>query len=222
MVRRGLGSRHGSDLYRRGYRVYTTLDLEMQEIAEEAMERAWERIESQGHYRNPKYADVIAEGGSEHEGRTPYLQGLFIALEPESGEIRALIGGRDFNDSKFNRATQALRQPGSVFKPFVFTAALASGIPASHIIYDSPLILEEADGSRWRPRNFPPEFGGPTTLREELRGSVKLVTIKLGLEVGVESVAQLARRMGRRTPILTVPSVTIGATGVLTLRIADA
>jgi len=222
MVRRELDRRYGSDLYRRGYRVYTTLDLEMQEIAEEAMERAWERIESQGHYRNPKYADVIAEGGSEHEGRTPYLQGLFIALEPESGEIRALIGGRDFNDSKFNRATQALRQPGSVFKPFVFTAALASGIPASHIIYDSPLILEEADGSSWRPRNFTPEFGGPTTLREALRRSVNIVTIKLGLEVGVESVAQLARRMGLRTPIPRVPSVSIGAADVIPLQMAEA
>jgi penicillin-binding protein 1A len=222
MVRRELDNRYGADLYRKGYRVYTTLDIEMQRLAQEGMDKAWNRLEGQSGYKHPKYADVMANGGSPHEGRTPYLQGMFISLEPATGEIRALIGGRDFKDSKFNRATQALRQPGSVFKPFVFTAALASGIPASHIIFDSPLMLEEANGSTWKPRNFSPEFNGPMTLREALRRSINIVTIKLGLEVGIETVAQYARRMGLETPIPRVPSITIGASEVIPLQMAEA
>jgi len=222
MVRRELDNRYGADLYRKGYRVYTTLDIDMQRLAQKAMENGWNRIEGQKGYRHPKYADVIAKGGSQHEGRTPYLQGMFVAIEPATGEIRALVGGRDFKDSKFNRATQALRQPGSVFKPFVYTAALASGIPASHIIYDSPLMIEQADGTVWAPRNFTPEFNGPMTLREALRRSINIVTIKLAEEVGLETVVQYARRMGIETPIPRYPSIAIGAADVIPLQVAVA
>jgi penicillin-binding protein 1A len=222
MVRRELDNRYGADLYRKGYRVYTTLDIDMQRLAQEAMEKGWARIEGQSNYTHPKYAAVMADGGSPHEGRTPYLQGMFVSLEPATGEIRALVGGRDFKDSKFNRATQALRQPGSVFKPFVFTAALASGIPASHIIFDSPLMMEQADGSTWAPRNFSPEFNGPMTLRDALRRSINIVTIKLAGEVGIETVAQYAHRMGIETPIPRVPSIAIGAADVIPLQMAEA
>jgi penicillin-binding protein 1A len=222
MVRRELDNRYGADLYRKGFRVYTTLDIEMQGLAQEAMDKAWDRLEGQSNFKHPKYAEVIAKGGSPHEGRTPYLQGMFISLEPASGEIRALIGGRDFKDSKFNRATQALRQPGSVFKPFVFTAALASGIPASHVIFDAPIMLEQADGSVWAPRNFSPEFSGPMTLRDALRRSVNIVTIQLAREVGIETVAQYAHRMGLETPIPRVPSISIGAADVIPLQMAEA
>jgi penicillin-binding protein 1A len=222
MVRRELDNRYGADLYRKGYRVYTTLDIEMQALAQEAMEKGWKRIEGQGAYKHPKYAEVMAKGGSPHEGRTPYLQGLFLSLEPRTGEIRALVGGRDFKDSKFNRATQALRQPGSVFKPFVYTAALASGIPASHIIFDAPLMLEQANGEIWAPRNFSPEFSGPMTLRDALRRSINIVTIQLAREVGIETVAQYARRMGIETQIPRVPSIAIGASEVIPLQIAEA
>jgi penicillin-binding protein 1A len=79
---------------------------------------------------------------------------MFVAMDPYTGEVKALIGGRDFGDSKFNRATQARRQPGSVFKPFVFTAAIASGIPASHTILDAPINVDMPDGTVWSPRNF--------------------------------------------------------------------
>ncbi len=222
MVRRELDNRYGGDLYRKGYRVYTTLDVDMQRLAQDAMEKAWDRIEGVSSYKHPKYTEVMAKGGSPHEGRTPYLQGMFVSLEPRTGEIRALIGGRDFKDSKFNRVTQALRQPGSVFKPFVFTAALASGIPASHIIFDAPLMLEQADGSIWAPRNFSPEFSGPMTLRDALRRSINIVTIQLAREVGIETVAQYAHRMGIETPIPRVPSIAIGASDVIPLQMAEA
>lgn len=222
MVRRELDNRYGADLYRRGYRVYTTLDIEVQRLAQEAMEKGWKRIESQKGYKHRKYAEVVGQGGSGDEGRSPYLQGMFVALEAQTGEIRALVGGRDFNDSKFNRATQAMRQPGSIFKPFVYTAALASGIPASHIIYDSPLMIEQADGTVWAPRNFSPEFNGPMTIRDALRRSNNIVTIKLAQEVGIETVAQYARKMGIETPIPRYPSIAIGAADAIPLQVAEA
>lgn len=223
-VRRILDDRYGSDVYRSGLRVHTTLDLEMQEAANRSMEKGWAAVESRPGFDHPRYREYIDTATVETSGstRTPYLQGLFIALDPATGDVRALIGGRDFEDSKFNRATQALRQPGSGFKPFAYTAALASGIPASHVVVDAPVVLPQPDGTRWRPRNFTEEFHGPLTLREGLRRSVNIVAIKLGQEVGLETVAQYARRLGIRTRIPRVPSMPIGAASVVPMQLAEA
>ena len=87
-----------------------------------------------------------------------YVQGLFVALDPWTGSVRALIGGRDFQTSKFNRATQALRQAGSGFKPFVYTAAIASRIPPTFIVLDAPVVTMQVDGTEWRPANFSNRF----------------------------------------------------------------
>jgi penicillin-binding protein 1A len=218
-VREQLDDRYGSALYSEGLRVFTTLDLDLQRRAQDAMERGWRRMESQPGYRHPRYEAVLAAGGS-GEGRSRYLQGTFIAMDPATGEIRALVGGRDFGDSKFNRAVQARRQPGSVFKTYVFTAAVASGIPASHVIFDSPLVLDPGNGQLWAPKNYDGTFAGPMTLRDGLKRSINLVTVKLGLEVGLETVAQMARRLGIETPIPRVPSMTIGAPDVIPLDVA--
>ena len=219
-VREVLDDRFGSRLYSGGLRVHTTLDLDMQGAAREAMDQGWERIEAAG-VRGRKLADVVAEGGTEGS-ETQYVQGAFIALDPATGAIRALIGGRDFGDSKFNRATQAVRQPGSTFKPFVYLAALESGIPASHVMYDAPLMLEMEDGSIYSPKNYDPDFRGPLTLRDALKWSVNTIAVKLGLEIGVETAAQTARRMGIRTQIPPYPSTAIGAAGVVPLQITEA
>jgi membrane carboxypeptidase/penicillin-binding protein len=116
-----------------GLRVYTSLDLEMQRAAQAAMDSGWARIERTPGYRHATYAATMADTARREGTETPYLQGMFIAMDPATGEVRALVGGRDFADSKFNRATQALRQPGSTFKPFVYYAAINSGMPASQI-----------------------------------------------------------------------------------------
>ncbi|HEY8468680.1 MAG TPA: PBP1A family penicillin-binding protein [Longimicrobiales bacterium] len=221
-IRGLLDDRYGSDIYRRGLRVITTLDIGMQRAALAAMEAGWQRIESQPGYRHPKYAAVKAAGGVQGANETPYLQGLFIAMDVRTGEIRALIGGRDFDDSKFNRALQARRQPGSVFKPFVYTAAIASGIPASHVIFDAPVMLPQQDGTMWAPENYDREFRGPMTLREALRRSINIPAVQLGLEVGIETVAQYAQRMGIETPIPRFPSTAIGAADVIPIQIATA
>ncbi|MGH7475752.1 MAG: penicillin-binding protein 1A [Longimicrobiales bacterium] len=221
-VRDLLDDRFGTDVYEQGLRVYTTLDIDMQRLANQAMSNGWRRIEEQPGFRWPTYAEVIADENRSPGTSTPYLQGLFVALEPATGEVRALIGGRDFEDSKFNRVTQARRQPGSAFKPFVFTAAIASGIPASHVINDAPVMLEMEDGTIYSPRNYDREFFGPLTLREALRRSINTVAVKLGLEVGLETVAQYAQRMGLSTPVPRYPSMSIGAPDVIPLEIAGA
>jgi penicillin-binding protein 1A len=221
-VRQILQDKYGDQLYRGGYRVYTTLDVDMQRIAEAAMDSGWAQAEADPRFTNPKFAEfdtVQSFPGSS----TPYLQGAFVALDPLTGHVKALIGGRDFEQSKFDRARQAHRQAGSSFKPFVYTAAIQSGIPASRVIVDGPVVLPQLDGSDWRPSNYTNEFLGPITIREALYRSINMVAIKLGVEeVGIESVRQLARRMGISTEIEPYPSTTIGAVEVIPLEVAEA
>src|SRR2546427_11005816 len=142
------GGRFGRDLVESGLRIYTTLDLDMQEAAERALQSQLDAIEA-GAYSNGKfpgrttyreYIESSKAAGEDHgSGFTPYLQGALVALEANTGYIRAMIGGRDFDDSKYNRATQAIRQPGSTFKPFVYSAAGPAGHPVTQILHDSPL-----------------------------------------------------------------------------------
>jgi penicillin-binding protein 1A len=221
-VRTTLEARYGMALYRTGLRVYTSLDLEMQRSAQAAMDRGWDNIESTPGYRHATYAATIAEQNRRETTETPYLQGMFIAMDPASGEVRALVGGRDFNDSKFNRATQALRQPGSTFKPFVFYSAVHSGVPASQIVYDAPVMIDMPDGTVYAPRNYDPGFRGPLTLRDALKHSINTVTVRLGMDIGLETVAQAARDFGLRTPIYPYPSMPIGAADVVPMQLAEA
>ncbi|MDX1674458.1 MAG: PBP1A family penicillin-binding protein [Longimicrobiales bacterium] len=221
-VRRILDDRFGSDLYSEGYRVYTTLDVGLQERARQAMERGWRRIESHPDFEGLPYGEEVPEGMEVPPGTTPYLQGMFIGLDPRTGDVLALIGGRDFTDSKFNRATQARRQPGSIFKPFVYTAAVASGIPVSRVYLDAPVNVDMPDGTVWSPRNYTNDFRGEMTLRNALRTSINVVAVKLGLDVGLETVAQYAQRMGISTNVPRVPSLPIGVPAVLPIDVAEA
>jgi penicillin-binding protein 1A len=228
-VRQTLYARYGTDIYDRGFRVYTTLDPDVQAAADSALATRLSEIERSSLYRgSATYEETrawpadslyqVSQGGA----NMPYVQGMFIALDPKTGDVRALVGGRDFEDSEFNRATQAIRQPGSVFKPFVYTAAIASGIPASEVIWDAPVILENIGGEPYAPKNFDPEFNGPTTLRRALARSLNVVAVKLGQRVGEESFAQMAARMGIRSEIPRVPSAAIGAASITPMEIASA
>lgn len=221
-VRDFLDERFGGDVYRSGLRVYTTLDLDMQQAAQAAMDSGWARIERWSGYDHPRYHDVMARGGSPKDNETPYLQGMMVALDPVTGAVRAMIGGRDFADSKFNRATQALRQPGSSFKPILYTAAVSSGVPASHVIFDAPLELDMGNGQIYSPGNSDGIFHGPVTLREALKKSINVVAVKLGQEVGMETVVQYARRLGLTTPVPPYPSTAIGAAEVYPIQLAGA
>jgi len=221
-VRQILDSRFGDEIYRNGLRVYTTLDMDMQQAAQLSMEEGWAAIEADTiHFEHPYYSDF--DTVQAFSGSTPYLQGAFIALDPVTGHVKAMLGGRDFEQSKFDRARLANRQAGSAFKPFVYTAAIASGIPASHIVVDAPVVYPQVSGEDWRPANFGGEFKGPMTMREGLYTSTNMIAIKVGWEeVGIETVAQTARHMGIQTEIERFPSTTIGAAEVIPIQIAEA
>ena len=221
-VRQILDSRFGDDIYRSGLRVYTTLDVEMQQAAKVSMDEGWRAIEADStHFEHPYYSDF--DTVQAFSGSTPYLQGAFIALDPVTGHVKAMVGGRDFEQSKFDRARLANRQAGSSFKPFVYTAAIASGIPASHVVVDAPVVYPQVSGEDWRPANFGGEFKGPMTMREGLYTSTNMIAIKVGWEeVGIETVAQTARRMGIQTEIERFPSTTIGAAEVIPIQVAEA
>lgn len=223
-VRQILDDRFGSKLYTAGLNVYTTLDVRMQRAAEVSMKEGWASIEARPGFRHltyEAYQDSVAAGVTLSDDQQ-YVQGLFVALDPWTGSVRALIGGRDFQTSKFNRATQALRQAGSGFKPFVYTAAIASRIPPTFIVLDAPVVTMQVDGTEWRPANFSNRFEGPMTIRTGLMRSQNMIAIKLADEVGLESVAQTARRMGIRSEIERFPSTAIGAAEVIPIQMAEA
>lgn len=222
-VRRILFERYGMEMYEAGFRVYTALDVELQAAADSALHAQLDWVERQPGFAAPTYRETRDWPEDSLRGpEMPYVQGSFIALDARTGGVLAMVGGRDFRDSEFDRVTQALRQPGSVFKPFVYTAAIESGLPASEVIYDTPVQVELVTGDIYSPKNFTDTFIGPITLREALFRSINVVAVKLGLRIGLETVAQTARRLGIRTDVPRVPSVSIGAASVIPLQVAEA
>ncbi|HEX9693180.1 MAG TPA: PBP1A family penicillin-binding protein [Gemmatimonadales bacterium] len=225
-VRQQLYARFGNALYERGYRVYTTLDIDMQLAAERALAEQLERIENGefGRYRHRSYDEYLKSAGSEGAKltQTPYLQGAVITLDADSGYVRAMVGGRDFRHSEFNRATQAERQSGSTFKPFVFTAAIRAGRTPGYMIDDAPISIMQNDTMPWEPQNFDDRFYGPMTMRRGLALSRNLVAIRLGLEIGVQAVVGEAARFGFSTPLPRFPSLFIGAASVIPMEMASA
>ena len=146
-----------------------------------------------------------------------------MIIEARTGKVLAMVGGRDFNESKYNRAVQATRQPGSVFKPFVYTAALRAGYPWSTILVDDPISVEQIPGEPpWEPQNYDNRFEGPMTLRRALFESRNIPAIKLGLEIGPQAVIGEARRFGLTTEIPPYPSIYIGSAAVYPLEIVSA
>ncbi len=143
--------------------------------------------------------DVVRVFGDDETRRLahiPEVGGALVALAPDSGAIIALTGGFDFYHSKFNRATQAKRQPGSSFKPFVYSAALGNGLTPATIIKDTPVVFTDPNNRAWRPQNYSGKFYGPTRLREALQFSRNLVSVKLVDQIGVEQTLDYVRRFG--------------------------
>ncbi|MFN2397206.1 MAG: penicillin-binding protein 1A [Gemmatimonadaceae bacterium] len=197
----------GISLAEGGFRVHTTLDVALQSAADYALREGATRLEAREGYKWPTYRQ-------HSKGEPGYLQGAVVAMDAASGDVLALIGGRDFAQSPFNRATQAMRQPGSAFKPIVYAAAIADSIPASEILADTALAIEMGNGTVYRPQNSDELFAGSLTMREALVRSRNSVAVQLGIRVGLDSVAELARRIGIETPIALYPSSAIGASEV--------
>ena len=140
---------------------------------------------------------VLRTGKGWELAQTPKVQGALVAMDPEDGAILAMAGGFDFRRSKFNRGTQALRQPGSSFKPFIYASALARGFTAASLINDAPMVFDDSSiEAGWRPENYSGKFFGPTRLREALVKSRNLVSIRLLREVGMDFALDYVERFG--------------------------
>ena len=190
-----------------GYRVFTTVDPALQRAAADALVEGTAEVEARENYRHAKMAALP-------RASTEYLQGLVVALDPMTGDVKALVGGRDFGRSPFNRATLAQRQPGSSVKPFVYARALEAGIPINEVIPDSALAIRLPNGDVYSPDNADNQFLGPITLRDALVFSRNTVAVQLGMRVSRDSVAELVNRVGLDLPMRPYPSSAIGASEV--------
>jgi len=202
-VRGLLIRRYGEErLYREGFSVRTTLDRRLQRLARRVVLRGCRNV-------------ARRQGGAQP-------QGALVALETTTGRILALVGGTGYRSSPYNRAVVARRQPGSVFKPFIYGAAFARGLTPDTVIRDAPLAIRNKDGTLWRPRNYSHRFYGPTTLREALVHSRNIVTIKLLQRIGVGPVQAAARAAGIRSPLKPELTLALGASPVTLLEMTGA
>ncbi|HEU4995400.1 MAG TPA: PBP1A family penicillin-binding protein [Gemmatimonadaceae bacterium] len=197
----------GADLDGGGFKVFTTLEPALQKAAADALVQGTAAVEAREGYRHPKMADLP-------RNRDDYLQGLVVALDPFTGDVRAMVGGRDYSRSPFNRAAYAQRQPGSSIKPFVYARALMDSIPANAIVPDTALAIPQPNGDVYSPENSDNQFLGSITMREALVQSRNPVAVQLGLRVTMDSVAALVQRVGFDTPMHPFPSSAIGASVV--------
>ncbi|TFG97653.1 MAG: PBP1A family penicillin-binding protein [Myxococcales bacterium] len=214
LLQRQLASSYSSEvLETEGLRIYSTLDRRAQRIAADALREGIESLEK----RYPRLR-------SEDPRRA--LQGCIVALRPQTGEVIALVGGRDYSVTQFDRCSQARRQTGSVFKPFVYIAALEPrpGGPFATLasfVDDSPLEVRTPSGP-WRPANFDHKFHGPVPLREALERSYNTATARLAQDVGIARVIDVAKRMGISSDLPAVPSLALGTAIVSPLEVARA
>jgi penicillin-binding protein 1B len=205
----------GHDFQTKSYRVYTTLDLNLQRAAAEAVRIGLQEV------------DKLIEPRRKRDKNYPEAQVALVALDPRTGEVKALIGGRNYGVSQLNRAV-AKRQPGSAFKPFVYAAALSSALEdgAKPITPLTQLVDEPTtfwfDGRSYEPNNFGGKFFGTVTLREAISKSLNVPTVKVAEMVGYERVAELAKQAGMNPDIKPTPAVALGAYEVTPIEIAGA
>jgi 1A family penicillin-binding protein len=191
---------YGADVVRKGgLRVKTTLDMDLQAKAEAMV----------------KEAVAANKVYNVH-------QAALVAVEPKTGYVKAIVGGVDFHKSKFNRATQALRPPGSTFKPFVYLTGLAAGYSPATVVVDEPVSLPSGQGQWYSPNNYDHRFRGPLTLRQALASSVNIVAIKIGYDVGIANVIKTAQALGITTKLGENLSLPLGTSEVTPYEMAGA
>ena len=237
----------GVNIYRDGLKIYTTLDTRLQKLAESSLMDAIKRnqeilnkrlFNDEEEFSNLAYLGIFPEdtvkmmmqGDSSlyEELRNKLLvQGAFVALDPTTGSILAMVGGRPDYHDQYNRAVQAKRQPGSVFKPFVYATAIDNGYSVSKQLLNQPLVLRvlNSDGSweKWMPRNYDGTTSGLTTLREGIRRSINLVAVRVVKElVPALEVKNMAERMGITTDIRAVDAIALGTSEVYLLEVVNA
>ncbi|WP_439627999.1 penicillin-binding protein 1A [Shinella sp.] len=161
------------------------------------------------------------EGGSYRLRQPPKVQGGLVAMDPHTGRVLAMVGGFSYAQSEFNRATQAMRQPGSSFKPFVYAAALDNGYTPASVIMDAPIEIV-AGGQVWRPQNYGGGAAGPSTLRLGIERSRNLMTVRLANDMGMNLVAEYAERFGIYDKMYPVLSMSLGSGETTVLRMVSA
>ncbi len=245
MVRQYMEDKYGADrLYNDGLTIYTTLDPVANDSAKAKIDnyldslqrrtnalfldstKAFRDINVKRSFFLDNFDSLYTERKDEYKElpdsmKLRIVQTSVVALDVHTGAIKVLIGGRDFLENRFNRAIQAKRQPGSSFKPFVYTVGIDSGYTPASIIMDQPITLETPEGL-WRPENYEHEFHGPTTLRDALRRSVNLVAIQVLMDVGVHNVINFARKAGLKHRLSPVPALAIGACEATPMEMASA
>lgn len=197
-----------------GYRIHTTLDPVLQRAAIEALSEGIAQVEARPGYQ-------LTKGGAVGDSAR-VLQGVVVAMDPFTGDVRALLGGRDYGKSPFNRAVNGMRQPGSAFKPFVYATAVAESLAANAMVADTALAIPLANRTTYRPKNADGEFLGALTLREALSRSRNPVAVQLALQYGMDTVIATARALGISAPIAPYPSSAIGASVVQPLDLVAA
>jgi len=238
----------GINIYRDGLKIYTTLDSRLQELAEKIILDAiiksqeilnnriinnQEEFERLGHLTiyEEDSVKMMMQGEAQlyKDLRAKLLvQTAFVAINPKTGGIMAMIGGRPDYHDQYNRAVQAKRQPGSVFKPFVYTTALENGYTVSQQLLNQPVVLnvQNTDGSwvKWKPQNYGGSTGGLTTLREGIRKSLNLISVRIVQQdyAPAEQVKRTAQRMGISTDIRAVDAIALGTSEVIPLEMVAA
>ena len=238
----------GINIYRDGLKIYTTLDSRLQAIAEDAVLKTvkddQERLNKRLYKNRDEFEDLAyltiyeedsikmmlaGEGQLYKDLRDKLLvQSAFVALDPNTGGILAMVGGRPDYHDQYNRAVQAKRQPGSVFKPFVYTTALDNGYPVTEQLLNQPVVLniQNMDGTwvKWKPQNYDGSTGGLTTFREGLRKSMNLISVRMVQQdiAPADQVKQTAKRMGINTDIRAVDAIALGTSEVFPIEMVSA
>ena len=207
-----LEAQFGADLvFKGGLHVYTTLSPGLQLKAESSLREGLRALQT----RRAAAADKDTAPPERPEG-------ALLALEPQTGYIRAMVGGYDFFKSEFNRAVQARRQPGSAFKPFVYMAALESGQTPASVVDDSPIQYPLAGGKMWKPDNYARKFRGPITYQQALEESINVATIRVQERTGIRRTVDIARRLGVDSPLVENLSIALGTSDLTLLELTSA
>jgi len=234
VIRKYLLKKYGEKaLYSGGLKVFTTLNWRLQQVTERELNKKLDSLQAwleRTHkptdptytYAIPDTADSLADSLADSIRVYQQIQGVSVSIDNATGNVLALIGGKSFEESKFNRAVQSLLTPGSAFKPFVYTAAIDNGYNPADLFYDNSIKLKIPGAPDWRPHNYDFKFLGEMTLRDALRKSRNLVTVKLLLKIGPEQAIFYAKKMGITTPLQPYPTLAMGATEVRPIELVSA